>query len=186
MRVHRRMIITLVFAVAAPAPQAIPQASTVAWCTLDMGFAEARGGTILLEAAAGQQFVGATKTSTEGISADFLSNPWLLQPVSSVHDRDALPQTFSLSQNFPNPFNPSTRIRFALPGQSYVTLTLFNILGQEITKLVDGIQEAGVHEILFDARVFASGVYFYRIHAQPLATGNEKDFIALRKLILLK
>ncbi len=186
MRVHRRMIITLAFAAAGPAPQAIPQASTVTWCAFDMGFAEARGGTILLEAAAGQQFVGVAQTSTEGISGGFLSNPWLFQPASSVPVRGALPQTYSLWQNFPNPFNPSTRIRFDLPRQSYVTLTLYNILGQEIARLVDGIQEAGVREIVFDARTLASGVYFYRMHARSSGTGNDGDFTALKKLMILK
>lgn len=70
-----------------------------------------------------------------------------------------------LSQNYPNPFNPSTTIHYALPHQSYVTLTVYDILGQEVAELVNGVIDAGNHDVKFDASQLASGVYFYRLQA---------------------
>jgi len=85
---------------------------------------------------------------------------------------------FSLSQNYPNPFNPSTIIYYALPKRSKVTLTVFNLLGQEVTKIAEGEKEAGYHEVQFDGRNLESGVYCYRLRA-----GN---FVQMKKFVLLK
>ncbi|HEX7572690.1 MAG TPA: T9SS type A sorting domain-containing protein [Bacteroidota bacterium] len=90
----------------------------------------------------------------------------------------ALPVSFSLDQNYPNPFNPTTTIRYALPARSYVTLSVFNTLGQQMATLVNDTQEAGYHEVRFDGASLASGVYFYRLKAG--------DFIQTRKLLLLE
>ncbi len=89
-----------------------------------------------------------------------------------------LPTTFSLSQNYPNPFNPATRIDFALPAQSHVTLKVYNVLGQMVATVVDGVMNAGTHSVTFNAAKFASGVYFYRLEA-----GN---FVSMKKMALLK
>ncbi|HEX7574230.1 MAG TPA: T9SS type A sorting domain-containing protein, partial [Bacteroidota bacterium] len=70
-----------------------------------------------------------------------------------------------LSQNFPNPFNPSTTIGYGLPRGADVTLVIYNALGQEVAKLVDTHQESGYHEVRFDGTSVASGVYFYRLRA---------------------
>ena len=89
-----------------------------------------------------------------------------------------LPVSFSLDQNYPNPFNPTTTIRYALPAMSYVTLSVFNALGQQVATLVNDTQDAGYHEVRFDGGSLASGVYFYR-----LKTG---DFTQTRKMLLLE
>jgi hypothetical protein len=70
-----------------------------------------------------------------------------------------------LSQNYPNPFNPSTTIHYALPHQSYVTLTIYDVLGQKVAELVNGVVDAGSHDVKFDGSRLASGVYFYRLQA---------------------
>jgi hypothetical protein len=97
---------------------------------------------------------------------------------SSVKQTSNLPQAFSLAQNYPNPFNPSTTIDFSLGKTSNVRLTVYNILGQKLATLVDNQMNAGAYSVQFDARNFASGVYFYRLEAG--------DFRANKKMLLLK
>ncbi|MCH8942387.1 MAG: S8 family serine peptidase [Bacteroidetes bacterium] len=95
-----------------------------------------------------------------------------------------IPEEFVLHQNYPNPFNPTTSIRYAIPEQSFVTLKIYNVLGQEIKTLVDKVLNIGVYEVKFNAGNLASGVYFYRIIAH--STDTKKDFIEAKKLILLR
>ena len=89
-----------------------------------------------------------------------------------------IPTEFSLNQNYPNPFNPITTIKYGLPEESNVTLKIFNILGREVATLVNEHQGAGYHQISWDANVYSSGIYFYRIQS-----GN---FLKIRKMILMK
>jgi hypothetical protein len=89
-----------------------------------------------------------------------------------------LPDQFILYQNFPNPFNPVTTIRFTIPKQIHVDLTIFNILGAEVDKLIDDNLKAGRYETAWDAAPFASGIYFYQL--------NAGTFLAVKKLIVLK
>jgi YVTN family beta-propeller protein len=97
---------------------------------------------------------------------------------TAVEARGEIPREFGLSQNYPNPFNPSTTIRYALPCRAIVTLTVHNTLGQIVTILVNGEQEAGYHEVKFDGSRLASGVYFCRIRAG--------SFMEAKKLMLLR
>jgi hypothetical protein len=89
-----------------------------------------------------------------------------------------LPQSWMLLQNYPNPFNPSTTIKFELPKSSHVSLTVYDMVGREVSLLVNGRRDAGVYEVEFDGSNLASGVYFYRLHAG--------DFVQTRKLTLLR
>jgi len=90
----------------------------------------------------------------------------------------AVPEGFALSQNYPNPFNPSTTIRFSLPKSSYVTLKVYNLLGQEIEILVNGLRTAGTYKVEWNSRNLPSGVYFYGLTAGTAT--------ATSKMILLK
>ena len=92
--------------------------------------------------------------------------------------QDNKPFRFYLHQNTPNPFNPVTAIQYELPIKSKVTLKVFNIFGQEIVTLVDGIQDAGFKTVEFNGNSFASGVYFYQLNV-----GNQ---ILTRKMVLCK
>lgn len=88
------------------------------------------------------------------------------------------PQDFILSQNFPNPFNPTTIIRYSITSKSKVTLKIFNPLGEVISVLVDEIKEAGDYEAIWNAEEFSTGVYFYRIQFD--------EVIEIKKMLLLK
>ncbi|MBI4810751.1 MAG: T9SS type A sorting domain-containing protein, partial [Ignavibacteriales bacterium] len=93
-----------------------------------------------------------------------------------------IPKEFALHQNYPNPFNPLTIINYQLPIDNYVTLKIYNVLGQEVETLVDEFQEAGYKSMEWNARNLSSGVYFYR-----LATKSEgKSFASVKKLLLMK
>jgi hypothetical protein len=103
---------------------------------------------------------------------------FVVTDVNQSENTHSRPSEFSLSQNYPNPFNPTTTIRYGLPNRSHATLTVYNTLGQQVARVVDGDMEAGYHEVKFDGSGLASGVYLYRLKA-----GN---FIQARKLLLLK
>lgn len=95
-----------------------------------------------------------------------------------------LPTAFSLNQNFPNPFNATTVIQFALPQASHVKLEIFNVLGQRIRVLVDEDLEVGYKQVVWDGRdqsgnPVASGIYFYRLNARDL-------FTDMKKMLLIK
>jgi hypothetical protein len=97
---------------------------------------------------------------------------------TSVHDVETKPTGFALYQSYPNPFNPSTTITYDVPARSHVTLRVYNMLGQEVTTLVDRMEEAGKKSVRFHAIGMASGVYYYR-----LETGS---FVGIRKMVLMK
>ena len=83
--------------------------------------------------------------------------------ISPGDDALGLPKAFSLSQNFPNPFNPSTNLQFSLPLRSNVTLIIYDVIGREVTTLVNTELPAGIHTVEWNATKLSSGVYFYRL-----------------------
>jgi len=93
------------------------------------------------------------------------------------------PAVFALDQNYPNPFNPSTMISFRLAVDSKVSMTVFNVLGQEVASLLDGNLAAGSHQVNFDASLLNTGVYMYRIEAAGIDGTN---FVDVKKMILTK
>jgi FtsP/CotA-like multicopper oxidase with cupredoxin domain len=97
---------------------------------------------------------------------------------TKVEDENHSPESFELHQNYPNPFNPSTTIKFSIPDQSFVNLSVHNIEGQNVARLVNAQLEAGVYEISFNAKGLSSGTYFYRLNA-----GNAN---LVKKMILIK
>ena len=90
---------------------------------------------------------------------------WFIISTSDVAQYENLPDRYTLEQNYPNPFNPSTTITYELPKSSGVRLSVHDLLGQEISVLVNERKDAGVHEVRFDASGLSSAVYFYRLHA---------------------
>jgi hypothetical protein len=105
------------------------------------------------------------------------NEPIRVDVLTSVNDQ-SMPTSYSLSQAYPNPFNPSTKIKFALPASGEVRLSVINQLGQNVKTLVQGSMPAGYHEVTFDAAGLPSGVYFYRIESGT--------FVDTKKMVLLK
>ncbi len=100
-------------------------------------------------------------------------------PATSVHQTSSgIPHQYSLEQNFPNPFNPATSIRYSLQGSSFVTLKVFDMLGRELATIVNGNKSGGTYTVSWDASSYPSGVYFYRMRA-----GN---VTVTRKMTLVK
>ena len=105
----------------------------------------------------------------------FISNE-----VTEVEGRysSGIPSRFTLYQNYPNPFNPTTTIKYNLPKQSFVTLKVYNILGEEVAVLVNGVKQAGSYSVVFNASSLSSGVYIY-----TLATD---EFVSSKKMLVIK
>ncbi|MFN0157421.1 MAG: carboxypeptidase regulatory-like domain-containing protein [Bacteroidota bacterium] len=111
----------------------------------------------------------------------------LQSAVLSVGGETGTPERFELAQNYPNPFNPSTTISFNLPANSNVTLSVYNLIGQEITTLMNDKMNAGSYDVVWNGkdhsgRSVASGIYFYRLKA----TSESGNFNEMRKMVLVK
>jgi len=105
------------------------------------------------------------------------SNSTSFNSVSEITDR-TMPTVYALEQNYPNPFNPVTKITYQLPKAGFVSLKIYDVLGNEVAALVNEEQSAGIYQSVFDGTLLSSGVYFYRIQAGT--------FVQTKKLILMK
>jgi len=104
----------------------------------------------------------------------------LYEPATSIRENyiGIQPNEFNLYKNYPNPFNPSTTIEFTIPTSEFVSVKIFNLLGEEVATLVNGTLQSGNHTYVFDGSKLASGVYMYRIEAG--------EWMDVKKMILLK
>ena len=106
----------------------------------------------------------------------FSYDPW---PLAIESQNNQAPHAFALHQNYPNPFNPSTTIEFSIPKSEFITLKIYNILGQEVATLVSKKLISGSYKYTWDASGFASGIYYYMLT-------TEQEIVQTKKLILLK
>jgi hypothetical protein len=129
-----------------------------------------------------------TYTATDAHSNTATASATVTVPFSMAKSDalgDVLPSQFSLEQNHPNPFNPSTTISYSLPTSSVVTLRVFDMLGREVSSVVSGKHhEAGRYEVAFDGSRIGSGIYTYSIIAVSAETGEE--FVAVKQMMLMK
>ncbi|MFZ0452442.1 MAG: T9SS type A sorting domain-containing protein [Ignavibacteriaceae bacterium] len=104
---------------------------------------------------------------------------WFPDQITGVQQlHNSIPGKFDLSQNYPNPFNPTTNIKYSIPNSGFVSLKVYNVLGQEVATIYQGFQKAGSYKADFDASRLASGVYLYRLEANT--------FSQTKKMVLLK
>jgi hypothetical protein len=97
---------------------------------------------------------------------------------TGIENENEMPSSFSLIQNFPNPFNPTTTIKYQIPELSFVTIKVYDVLGNEITTLVNEEKPIGIYTIEFDASNLPSGIYFYKLQSS--------NFTQTKKMILQK
>ena len=109
--------------------------------------------------------------------SDF-SNIATIKVITSIEKETDLPKQYALYQNFPNPFNPYTKIRYSIPEPGRVKISVYNIIGEEIVTLVNREKEVGYYEVEFDGSNLPSGVYLYK-----LQSNNYTEF---KKMILMK
>ena len=133
-------------------------------------------------------------TAKLGLGADArLVMNWPTEALVSVEPDEPVPMTYALNQNYPNPFNPTTVISYQLPAAGMVRLVVYDILGREVSVLVDESKEAGVHKLKFDASGLASGVYLCRMQVRPLDAAVGRDskngagpYIDTKKFLLVR
>jgi hypothetical protein len=112
----------------------------------------------------------------EEVDSLYHEGGWM--PTNVNETQNTIPISFSLSQNYPNPFNPSTKIEYQVPKASFVSIKVYNILGQQIYTLRDIYQQAGYYEVIFENASLPSGIYFYQMRAG--------SFVDTKKMLLVK
>ena len=103
---------------------------------------------------------------------------WINNASSVKNNENEIIQDYRLDQNFPNPFNPTTKIKYQIPELSFITLKVFDVLGKEVMILVNEEKAAGYYKVEFNASLLTSGIYFYQLKA-----GN---YIETKKMIFIK
>ena len=153
------------------------QNSQVSWSSFNGGFGVSSSENSIVTSSAGFSFSGETKNGSTDIISGFLADYNLI--ITDVKDKESLiPEVYRLNQNYPNPFNPSTKIKFSIPELSYVTIKIFDILGNEIETLINNEKPSGSYELTWNAGNLPSGIYFYQLKAG--------EFVETKKMILLK
>jgi hypothetical protein len=138
----------------------------------------------LLDYSTGQVAVGQSQGTDHIESGGFWAwEPWGFEVSVEQEVTALLPETYMLAQNYPNPFNPKTTIRYQLPQSCPVSLTIYNVLGQAVCRLVDWEQAPGSYLVIWNGvddlgRPVASGIYFYQLTAG--------EFRQVRKMLMLK
>jgi len=147
-----------------------------------------------VNAGLGDSYVKALAISPDGVGDSSIfaatSNGVWRRPLSEMLtavsiSSNNLPREFIMKQSFPNPFNPTATIQYDLPIQSRVTLKVYNLLGQVVATLTNGIEEPGYRSATWNADNFSSGIYFYRLEATS-TSNSSKSFTEVKKMLLLK
>ncbi len=150
----------------------------IPFSVLSSGGEKSSGAGYLLSGTVGESFIGKTVNAANQHNVGF----WYVYKQSTIteveREEETIPTVFKLEQNYPNPFNPSTVIRYQIPVVSKVNFKIYDILGNEITVLVNEEKEPGYYEVKFNALNYASGIYIYRIQTE--------SFVNTKKMLLIK
>jgi hypothetical protein len=163
------------------------QPTSLPLSAFSVGYAGQTGSGRAVLAQVGNVAVGSSSGSGKVVRSGFLPGAMRLSggTVDVPEPLSGVPGEFNLWQNYPNPFNPETRIRFDVPQESRVELTVYDILGRRVATLVSDTKPAGTHNARFDASDVSSGVYFYRLSAEPIKAKGA-TFHDVKKLVLVR
>ena len=169
----------------------LAQNNAIYWSTFSSGFAVSSSANTSMKSIVGQSLVGSSRQSNTRIQSGLLADTILTGFFVNVHEGEQLPAAFRLYQNYPNPFNPTTSISFDLPKNAFVTLKIYNVLGQGLFTLIDRqSMQAGKQDVKFNANNLPSGIYFYDLTAEGIRDGTGstagQEFISVKKMILLR
>ena len=122
-----------------------------------------------------------TSSNTITFSNNYVNNLVILtgkKIVTDVSDNQTnTVKNFQLFQNYPNPFNPTTNIKFELKENSHVTLSVYNVIGQKVAEIINSELSAGVHNAIFNAAGFSSGIYFYKLKAGAYSSVKKMELL---------
>ena len=156
---------------------AVSQDTRIRSFSFDTGFSVSNASNTQLRATVSEAIVGIMNGSAFAIGSGFLVDSLVGRITTKVIEEGTIPRAYTLLQNFPNPFNPTTTIRFDLPRAAEVSLKVYDMLGREIATLERGHLKAGYYQVQWNANV-ASGIYFCRLQTE--------EFTDTKKMILLK
>lgn len=145
---------------------------------LNSGGTSMTDGQMILPGSIGQAATGIQTDSTYILQGGFWSEKNLVVTAVSSETTSGIPTRYKLYQNFPNPFNPTTMIRYSIPEETNVRLDVYNLLGQLVSTLVDKQQKAGFYTVRFNTNGLSSGIYLYRLQAE--------EHILVKKMVFLK
>jgi hypothetical protein len=153
------------------------QNSQVKWSSFAVGFGLPSSENSAATSSAGESFAGISTNENSKVISGFLA--YKSSGITDVSDdQGIIPTVYKLNQNYPNPFNPSTIINYQIPEEGFVTLKIYDILGDEVKILVNENKSAGSYNIRLDASGLASGMYIYRLTA-----GN---YVSTKKMLMIK
>lgn len=157
-------------------PQIFSQ-NQIPFSVLSSGGTQQINSAYILNGTLGQVIIGNCENTAHQAHAGF----WQLyyqNVMVNIAEEDILPIEFKLEQNYPNPFNPSTIIKFGIPERSIVLIKIYDVLGSEVTTLLNQEMEKGWYELNFNGGDYSSGIYIYRMQA-----GN---YISTKKMLMIK
>ncbi len=128
-----------------------------------------------------------TKKWVDGVWENSTKHTYFWQMlITGVEEKSHTVGNFALSENYPNPFNPQTRISFSVPKESYITLKVYDLLGKEVATLAQEKKQAGEYSITWNAEGIPSGVYYYRLVAIDPSLHSGQVFIETKKMVLMR
>jgi hypothetical protein len=157
---------------------AMAQNAAVLWGAFSQGYAGRQSGNTIVRSVVGQGLSGLARSSNTQVVSGFLGYVFAQSTAVSVSNNEGIPAAYNLDQNYPNPFNPTTVVSCQLPVAVEVRLVVYDLLGREVTVLVDQWKNPGKYTFVFDAKGLASGMYIYRMTAG--------EYVAAKKMMLLR
>ena len=157
--------------------------SQIIWQSVGSGFGNSKFADYSITSLLGQSFVGEASGGGIFLRSGFVGLGSTMTSVKASQEK--FPTVYTLYQNYPNPFNPTTVIAFGIPEASHVSLQIFDIVGREVTTLVNEDLMPGNYRSTFIAERVSSGVFFYRIVAAR-KSDNRRLFVETKKLMLIK